>query len=295
MSYSFILDELRGFNDLEIFYKEFIFHLHNGAHKSIIFDLSHIDFLTLEALLALLCASKYWRMFIGTKVEWRASDTVKLYLERADVVQMFANDIVVEDMPDERWRRGASLSLMEIREIADNIEQNSVDVSNTILAASHLMLGRVSTKQLGGSSTLLSEVAQNIIHSASMGYALVQIYQDNGNHRVHIGVMDTGIGIPASLSPKYPGLPKPSDYLRQALKAGITSSKAGNGLGLFQVENIVSNGRGALTIRSGTCMLQIYRNNLYQWDKLADIPGTQVYITMWGDYEPGKWNYLLPH
>jgi hypothetical protein len=293
MPHVFQLNKLDGFSNIELFYHDFAVYLYKDISTTAVFDLNDVVFITPEALLALLCASKHWRIAKGTKVEWRASESVKLYLERTDILQVFADDIVVTRMPDEHWARGASLSLMEIREIDYDIEQNSMDVSNTILAVSNLLLGRVSIKQLGGASTLLSEVIQNVIHSNSIGYVLVQTYQNGGSHSVHIGVIDTGIGVATSLSPKYPGLPKPSEYLKRALQSGVTSSTAGNGLGLFRVESIVSKGRGALTIRSGTAMLQIYKNKMYQWDDLADIPGTQVYITMWGEHERGKWEYLL--
>ena len=291
MPHIFKLNQLDGFNSIELFYHDFVVHLSKGISTAVVFDLESIGFLAPEALLALLCASKHWKNVKGTRVEWRANENVKLFLERADILRVFADDIMVVEMPEDRWSRGASLSLMEIREIAYDPEQNSMDVMYVLSVASDLLLGRVSTKQIGSATTLLSEVTQNIIHSQTSGYVFVQTY---GNHQVHIGVVDTGLGIPSTLSPKYPDFRMPSDYLQYALEEGVTSSTENGGLGLFQMKQIVSRDRGALTVRSGTAMLQLYRGKMYQWDDLADIPGTQVYITMWGEHPHEKWKYLLP-
>ncbi len=293
MLHVFKLDKANGFGDIEEFYRDFTPVLRDDLYRSAVFDLQNIEFLTLEALLALICASKLWRETKDEPVEWQTSDKVAQYLERADILHVLADDILIAELPDTRWDRGSSLSLMELRELAPSPEQNSYDVASVLSATSKLLLGRVSTKQLGSTSTLMSEIAQNVTHSTSTGYALIQSYQIGKKHRVHIGVIDTGIGIKESLSPKYPNLPRPSDYIRLSLKSGVTSKLESDGLGLYQVENIVSKDRGALTIRSGTAMIQFCKDRMYQWDGLENIQGTQVYITMWGQYESKLWNYLL--
>lgn len=293
MLHIFEIDEANGFADIEQFYCDFNRFLGDARFQTAVFDMQKIEFLPSEALLSLICASRTWRKTKGTPVEWRTHIRVAQYLERADIIHVLADDIRLSQLPDKRWDRGSSLSLMEIHELACSPEQNSYDVASVWSATSKLLLGRVSTKQLGSTSTLMSEIAQNVTHSTSTGYALIQSYQIGKKHRVHIGVVDTGIGIRASLSFKYPDLPHPSDYIRLSFKSGVTSRSDGGGLGLCQVENIVSKDRGALTIRSGTAMVQLYKGKMYQWDELENIPGTQVYITMWGQYESKLWTYLL--
>jgi hypothetical protein len=293
MQYRFTLRNLGGFDAIERFFTEFSHHLTNDKYTKATIDLEQIDFLAVEAMLSLLCASKHWSQSKGYRVKWLTSDNVTHYLERADVMRVFQEHIEFTHRPDEEWSRGSSLSLMELRELEPNPEQNSIDVSNIIAEISGLLLGRVSTKQLGAASTLMSEVAQNIIHSQSMGYATTQAYQQGRKHRVHLGVIDNGVGIATSLSTKYPDLKRTSDYIKLSLESGVTSKTQGDGLGLYQVDNMVRRDRGALTIRTGTGMLQVYKGRVYHWDDLAFIPGTQVYITMWGGHEQKRWNYLL--
>jgi len=156
------------------------------------------------------------------------------------------------------------------------------------------LLGRVTPERMGAACTLLSEVTQNVTHSGSQGYVLMQLYKAGNGRRVHIAVGDIGRGIPDSLRKKYPQVGQSSDYLKKSLESGITSRDIGNGLGLYQVQHLVRNGGGTLTIRSDTAMLQIYEGKVYQWDNLTRVPGTQVFITIWGRHEKGDWNYLLP-
>ena len=122
----------------------------------------------------------------------------------------------------------------------------------------------------------------------------MQVYKFGNDRRVHIVVGDIGRGIPATLGEKYPQAGKPSDYLKLSLDSGISSRDGASGLGLYQVQQLVKGGRGTLTIRSDTAMLQINRGNVYQWDNLVHFPGTQVFVTIWGQHAHGEWDYLLP-
>lgn len=292
MSVLFQPAQLRGFRDIEDLYETFNTHLSEKNNIAII-DIRHIDFLPLEALMSLLCMSKIWFISTGSKVRWNVHENVALYLERADVLDVFSQFIELADVPDSQWNRGLSVNLMEIRSVAKTEQKNSLDVSNLIGSVSSLLLGRASTKQIGGTNTIVSEVAQNVIHSQSGGYALVQSYQPQGKSRVHIGIIDTGIGIANSLSTKYPDITNQSEYIKLSMESGVTSKSSSDGLGLYHVNTIIRNNRGALSIRSGSAMLQYYRGQLFQWDDLANIQGTQVYITLWGENEDDKWQYLL--
>lgn len=232
----------------------------------------------------------------GHAIEWRVTNENTLqYLERMNALSVFADCITVPAFPSNLWSRGFSGNLMEIRILSDDLEQNSMhDVPHVLAIAQDLLLGRVTAERMGAACTLLSEVAQNVTHSGSQGYALMQLYKAGSGRRVHIAVGDTGRGIPDSLRSKYQQLGQPSSYLKKSLESGVSSRDFGNGLGLYQVQHLVRNGGGTLTIRSDTAMLQIYDGNVYQWDNLTRIPGTQVFLTVWGRHEKGDWNYRLP-
>jgi len=292
----FVFPRLNGFQDLENFYDSFIPQLMQGNVRGAIFELSNLSFFPPEALLSLLCASRLWYRMTGHAVEWRLGneDTLR-YLERMDVLSVFADCLTAPAPPSDLWSRGSSGNLMEVRTLSDELEQNSLnDVPHILAIAQDLLLGRVTAERMGAACTLLSEVTQNVTHSGSQGYALMQLYKVGNGRRVHIAVGDTGLGIPDSLRRKYPQVGQSSDYLKKSLESGITSRDIGNGLGLYQVQHLVRNGGGTLTIRSDTAMLQINEGRIYQWDDLTRIPGTQVFITIWGRHEKGDWNYLLP-
>lgn len=292
----FIFPHLNGFQDLEKFYAFFMPELMQGEGRGAVLELQNLSFFPPEALLSLVCASKLWHTITGHVVEWRLDNEDALrYLERMDVFTIFADCIAVHPLPSDLWSRGLSSNLMEVKTLSSELEQNNlVDVPNILSTAKDLLLGRISAERMGAACTLLSEVAQNITHSGSQGYALMQVYKAGNGRRVHIAVGDIGRGIPASLREKYPHAGQPSDYLKKSLEAGVSSRTSGNGLGLYQVQHLVRNGGGTLTIRSDTAMLQIYGGNIYRWDNLTHFPGTQVFITIWGYHEKGDWNYLLP-
>lgn len=292
----FAFPSLSGFSDLENFYASFIPQLVQGNDRGAIFEFSNLTFFPPEALLSLVCASRLWHIRTGHAIEWRVEneDTLR-YLERMDVLSVFADCITASALPSVLWSRGSSSNLMEIRTISDDLEQNSLnDVPYILAIAQDLLLGRITADRMGATCTLLSEVAQNVTHSGSQGYALMQLYKAGNGQRVHIAIGDIGQGIPDSLRKKYPQVGQSSDYLKKSLESGITSRDFGNGLGLYQVQHLVRNGGGTLTIRSDTAMLQLYDGRVYQWDNLTRIPGTQVFITIWGRHEKGDWNYLLP-
>lgn len=296
MMNKFAFPRLNGFQDLENFYDSFIPQLMQGNVRGAVFELSNLTFFPPEALLSLVCASRLWHTMTGHAVEWRLEneDTLR-YLERMDVFAVFGDCIATPALPSDLWSRGSSGNLMEVRTLSDELEQNSLnDVPHILAIAQDLLLGRVTADRMGAACTLLSEVTQNVTHSGSQGYALMQIYKAGNGRRVHIAVGDTGRGIPDSLRRKYPQVGQSSDYLKKSLDSGITSRDIGNGLGLYQVQHLVRNGGGTLTIRSDTAMLQINEGRIYKWDNLTRVPGTQVFITIWGRHEKGDWNYLLP-
>lgn len=292
----FELKNLNGFWDVESFYRNIGTGLAARQSNNAVFDFHALEFLRPEATLALVCASKYWHTKTGTAVEWQIEDENMLcYLERIDVFAACADCITPARLPTEAWSRGASLNLMEICTLSEDIRQNNlVDIQVLLANAQKLLLGNVTRNRVGATCTVLSEVSQNVTHSGTEGYALMQVYKVGTDRRVHIAVGDIGCGIPTSLRTKYPGSGHPSDYLALSLKSGVSARDGANGLGLYQVQQLVAGKRGTLTIRSDTAMLQISASGHHQWDGLAHFPGTQVFITLWGHDVVGEWEYLLP-
>jgi hypothetical protein len=156
------------------------------------------------------------------------------------------------------------------------------------------MLGRVENDRIKATCDLLNVVVENITHSRDIGYVLMQLYQIIDGYRVHIGIVDMGMGIPATLRIRYPDIGSEAKYLLKALEMGVTSRVGMGGLGLFNVERIVRGQQGGLTIRAGSSMLQIAGGRVHLRDDLTFIPGTQVYINVWGNHESSAWKYLLP-
>jgi signal transduction histidine kinase len=281
-----------GFQEIEAFYSEFVACLENESYDELVLNLLDVDFLIPEFVLALTTATKIWYEKRQKSVIWQTKGAVRQYLERADVFARLAQMIEIDSSKTEAWSRSSSINLMELRELDSEAEQNSRDVARLIETCIQLFVGRLKPQQIGAVSTLLSELAQNICHSDSYGYSLVQLYR---NGQVHLGIVDTGIGIPTSLAPKFPHLGNDSAYLQKSLESGVSSKSGSNGLGLFQVQQLVKTAGGILVVRSNHAMLQIHSDQIYCWDRLTYIPGTQVYISIWGEYQKSEWDYLLPN
>jgi hypothetical protein len=283
-------DQPFGFQDVENFYAEFADLLTNSSIRNIRYDLTRVEFIQPEFLLALIATAKIWYQKKGKPVEWKCDLSLLTYLGQIGIFQILRRSIRVDDFMPGSLLQSTGYSLMEVQHIASEPQQNSIDVSQISEICLDLFLGRVRSKQLPQLMTLLSEITQNIIHSQSSGYAYAQSFD---NERVHLGVIDTGIGIPASLASEYPHLTKPSDYLRKSLELGVTSGIQTNGLGLYRVQQIVEANGGVLVIRSNSAMLRLNTRGVEQWDALTYIPGTQVFATVWGLHNPTNWNYDL--
>jgi hypothetical protein len=111
-------------------------------------------------------------------------------------------------------------------------------------------------------------------------------------HRVHIAIADLGLGIPATLSPDIL-MSAAIQPICSALEMGCQPCR----YGWFRIVYCESNcpgQRGSLTIRADCSMLQLLGDRVYLWDDLTPMPGTQVYITVWGNHDTSLWEYLLP-
>lgn len=274
---------------------DFNHRLSNPGIGELELDLSHITFVTPESVLALVCVTRCWYRNRRTPVRLISmNEQVQQYLQRIDLFSQCASYVIFDKGPGELWHRSSSANLLEITSIPSDLETNAQAVYTVFQKASSLLLGRVENSRMKATCDLLSIVVENITHSQDMGHVLMQSYQVAEEHRVHIGIADLGLGIPATLKPRYPDLTIESAYLLKALEIGVTSRVGLGGLGLFNVDRIVRGQQGSLTIRANCSMLQILRNKVYLRDDLTFFPGTQVYITVWGNHDTSTWEYLLP-
>jgi len=138
----------------------------------------------------------------------------------------------------------------------------------------------------------LSEVCQNILeHSLSMGYVGIQKYfyaKSLAKNVVKIAVMDLGIGIKNSLSPRFSAIwgEKWTDLLaiENALLHGASRyDDIGRGHGLTEVRKFVQKWNGKISIRSGTAKFSL----LPSWEKgsrkgsgISFFPGTQISLVL---------------
>ena len=132
----------------------------------------------------------------------------------------------------------------------------------------------------------LSEICQNVVdHSGSAGLALAQCYQRAGGEtEIRLAVADVGIGVRASLAPRYAaghiGTWDDRAAIKLAFQPGVTGSgNPDRGLGLPAVADMVRAWGGALRLRSGTAACTVGARPSERAG-LAAFPGTQVSIRL---------------
>jgi len=132
----------------------------------------------------------------------------------------------------------------------------------------------------------LAELCQNVVdHSGGPGLALAQCYlRSGGGPEIRIAVADVGIGVRASLAPRYadriPGSWDDRAAVRLAFRRGVTGSgDPDRGLGLAAVADMVRAWGGTLRLRSGTAACEVGARP-GERGGLAAFPGTQVAITL---------------
>ena len=132
----------------------------------------------------------------------------------------------------------------------------------------------------------LAEVCQNVVdHSGGPGLALAQCYLRSGaGPEIRLAVADIGIGVRASLAPRYadrlPGSWDDRAAVRLAFRRGVTGSgDPDRGLGLAAVADLVRAWGGRLRLRSGTAACEVGAHPA-EFVGLASFPGTQVAITL---------------
>jgi hypothetical protein len=132
----------------------------------------------------------------------------------------------------------------------------------------------------------MAEVCQNVVdHSGGPGLALAQCYLHGGDAaEIRLAVADAGIGVRASLAPRYadrvPGAWDDATAVRLAFRRGVTGSgDPDRGLGLAAVAGMVRAWGGSLRLRSGTAACEVGARPGVRTG-LASFPGTQVAIRL---------------
>lgn len=270
--------------------------------QPLLVDMSAVSFVSVDGLLAFTCIARLWYRWSGCIVKLQQlQPKVHRYLERMDIFthcsDWLEQDRILDE--DERFeRKPNSERLLEITPIPSDELLNAVMVQEAVHRI-RMILDTSTTRDaqtVGRLCTMLSEIAQNVVHSLDQGFAIVQRYRASGgsgfmqSYRVMICVVDLGIGIESSLRRSRDSqllnsgasLISGSDYIIKALDLGVTSRNSAGGIGLYQVRNLVHDWRGTLTIRSQRSRVQISTDRITRTDDLAEIPGTQVTIEVQG-------------
>jgi hypothetical protein len=267
------------------------------SHR-ICIDLGEVTFIDPYGMVGIL-EFGYYLKSLGKEVILRIPrpEEVLKYLERMDFFR-FQSGLFVLDPPyldfTEKYHRSiASDVLLEITRIekSDDIHfiVNRVrDRAGSILEA-HL---HYDERAIHHFIVALSEVCQNILeHSQNIGYVGIQKYyyaKSLAKNVVKIAVMDLGIGIKNSLSPRFSSVygGRWSDLLaieRALLHGASRYEDIGRGHGLTAVRKFVQKWDGKISIRSGTAkfsLLPSWEKGLGRRSGVAFFPGTQISLIL---------------
>jgi anti-anti-sigma regulatory factor/anti-sigma regulatory factor (Ser/Thr protein kinase) len=261
-------------------------------------DLGDVTFIDPHGMVGILEFGCYLRS-MGKEVILRLprSEDVPKYLERMDFFRfrprLFVLDPPFLDLTAKYHRSIASDVLLEITPIEKSDDIHFIvdrvrDRAGSILEA-HL---HYDERAIHHFIVALSEVCQNILeHSQNVGYVGIQKYfyaKSLAKNVVKIAVMDLGIGIKNSLTPRFSSVygEKWSDLLaieRALLHGASRYEDVGRGHGLTAVRKFVRKWNGKISIRSGTAKLSL----LPSWEKgsrrlsgIPFFPGTQISLVL---------------
>lgn len=141
---------------------------------------------------------------------------------------------------------------------------------------------------LGALEWAISEVSDNVlVHSDSPVGGLVQLSAFPERRRVELAVADAGLGIPATLRQAIADLKPDSRALEQAVKEGVTRSRAvGRGNGLYGTLEISRVSNGYIHIHSGFGRLHCEADSLELKDDGVPFHGSLV-VTSLDCSDPG--------
>jgi signal transduction histidine kinase len=215
---------------------------------------------------------------------------VRSWLARCGATQLLEELFVVAGAPDDGTARrdGARdpvlLEASFVREGADIHRA----VARIKARADLLLVSRLGYSALAADrfTVAMAEICQNAVdHSGSAGVALAQCYlRAGGGPEIRLAVADVGVGVRASLGPRYaagfPGAWDDRAAVALAFESGVTGSgDPDRGLGLAAVADLVRAWGGALRLRSGTAA-RVVGARPSERAGLPHFPGTQVSIRL---------------
>jgi hypothetical protein len=288
------LSRLSQWDDFEELYKTIHWFKENRKINELIVDLNDCGFLPAQGLLALITAARLWHSWTDSPVRLKnLQEPVHQYMERADLFTACGQWVKTTQPLNEHFERiPDSRTIMELTHLTSNELTNAHQVVRVRQRAQQILSAWLPNDmdRVDRLVTILAEIAENIIHSNDIGFALIQRYRDttfdDGQYRIQIGISDLGIGIRQALltSPVAiraedgSNLETDSDFIKRALDIGVTSRVGGGGLGLNTVRAIVAHWNEHFMIRSGTSLVRFDPLGGGTDDNLAYVPGTQIVV-----------------
>jgi hypothetical protein len=203
------------------------------------------------------------------------------------IEQLFIVDRPAVPEDEDRHDGGRDPVLLEVSVVREGADVHRA-VARIKARADLLLVSKLGYSGLAADrfTVAMAEVCQNVVdHSGGPGLALAQCYVRAGSGpEIRLAVADIGIGVRASLAPRYADrLPHSWDdraAVRLAFRRGVTGSgDPDRGLGLAAVADMVRAWGGRLRLRSGTASCEVGAHP-GERSGLAAFPGTQVAITL---------------